>query len=60
MIKGTLEPCMDFGIYPACNAFRRVTMVARFRVLASNTESSVESRCILRRDRHKVIVRLLA
>lgn len=46
MIKGTLEPCMDFGIYPACNDFRRVTMVARFRVLASNTESSVESRRI--------------
>jgi hypothetical protein len=51
---------MDFGIYPACNNFRGVILVAEIRVLASKTESSVKSRYILRRNRRKMIVRLLA
>lgn len=43
MIKGALESCMDFGIYRAYNDFRRVTMVARFRVYWQVTQKALLS-----------------
>lgn len=50
---------MDFGIYFVCNNFRGVILVVEIRVLVSKIESFVKLRYILRRNRRKMIVRLL-